>query len=326
MRKAITISVLFHAALLTWALGYFGMGSDAPKPVTTASVPVDIMTPSQFTKIKAGEKKAPKKPKKQAEKKEKPVVKKKKSEPKKPPKKVKKVKPKPKPAKKAAKPKPKPKPVTKAKAKPKSKPKPVAKAKPKPKPKPKPRKQAKPKPKPKPKKTVRAKPRPKPQPVKKQPVRRTSEFDPDNIAALLNKLPDKPAPKAAPALRPAPVKQRQAAVAPPVYGRSHGADTTMSANEIDAFKAQISQCWRPPTGGLGSRDLNVKLRIKFKPDGTLARPPELANFSGSPFFRPAAEAAKRAVWQCQPYRMPKDKYATWQDMILNFDPRDMFGG
>lgn len=305
MRKAITISILFHVALLTWALGYFASGEN-PKPLVKTNVPVDIMTPSQFTKIKAGKKNAKKKSK------PKPVVKKKKAAPKKSPKIVKKIKPKPKPkpVKKTAKPKPKPKPVIKAKAKPK----------------PKPKKIAKPKQKAKPviKKVAKAKPKPKP--TKKAEPKRRSEFDPENIAALLNKLPDKaPAPRAKP-LQPAPRKQKLAKVEPPSNGRSYGTDATMTANEIDAFKVQISQCWRPPTGGLGSKNLNVKLRIKFKPDGTLAKPPELANYSGSPFFRPAAEAAQRAVWQCQPYRMPKNKFATWQDMILNFDPREMFGG
>ncbi|MCP4936917.1 MAG: hypothetical protein GY927_22610 [bacterium] len=294
MRKAITISILFHIALLTWALGYFA-SSDTPKPVAKITVPVDILTPSQFTKIKAG--------KKEAKKIKKPAVVKKKKPAKKPVKKI------------VKKPAPK-KPVRVAK---KVEPKTIAKAKPKP-------KLVK-------KKIVKAKKRI-PNQVQKKPVpkkvtKRQSEFDPENIAALLNKLPDqKPAPKSSykVKLEPAPRAQRQARLDPPNYGRRYGADDTMSANEIDAFKAQISQCWRPPTGGLGSRDLNVKLRIKFKLDGTLEKPPELANFSGSPFFRPAAEAAKRAVWQCQPYRMPKDKFATWQDMILNFDPRDMFGG
>ena len=315
MRKAITISILFHVALLTWALGYFASNS-TPKPVAKTTVPVDIMTPSQFTKIKAGKKEAKKSKKPPVVVKKKKPIKKiaKKPAPKKPVKVAKKVEPK-----KIAKPKPKPKPVVKAKPKPK--PKPVQVAKPKPKPKPIKKKIVKAK---KPvRKLVQKKP------VQKKVTRRASEFDPENIAALLNKLPDqKPAPKSSykVKLEPAPRTQRQARLDPPNYGRRYGADDTMSANEIDAFKAQISQCWRPPTGGLGSRDLNVKLRIKFKEDGTLEKPPELANFSGSPFFRPAAEAAKRAVWQCQPYRMPKDKFATWQDMILNFDPRDMFGG
>jgi len=315
MRKAITISVLFHVALLTWALGYFASG-DSPKAVKKTTLPVDIMTPSQFTKVKAGKKTAKKK-KAAVPVKRKKLVKKK--PPAKKPVKVAKAKPKPKPKKVVKrKPKPKPKKIVKAKPKPKPKPKKVVKAKVKPKPKPKKIARAKPKPRPKPKKVARAKPQ------KKRDVPRKSQFDPENIAALLNKLPDK---KVAPRVRPlAPAPQRQARIEAPSYGRTYGNDATMSANEIDAFKAQISQCWSPPTGGLGSRDLNVKLRIRFKQDGTLEKPPELANYSGSPFFRPAAEAAKRAVWQCQPYRMPKDKFATWQDMILNFDPREMLGG
>ena len=301
MRKAITISVLFHVALLTWALGYFTMSDTSRKPVKQASVPVDIMTPSQFSKIKAGKKDAaktsgaaPKAKRKKAEKKTKPK-----------PKKT--AKPKPKP-------KPKPEPKKNVGKKNGEKPKKIARPKPKPKPKPRPKKIARPEPV----KKTPVKPRPAPRPK--------SDFDPDNIAALLNKLPDrKSAPRTAP-LAPVSAVRNRALTAPPSRGREYGRDETMSANEIDAFKAQVSQCWRPPTGGLGARDINVKLRIRFKPDGTLEKPPELANFSGSPFFRPAAEAAQRAVWQCQPYRMPKEKYATWRDMILNFDPREMFGG
>jgi hypothetical protein len=34
----------------------------------------------------------------------------------------------------------------------------------------------------------------------------------------------------------------------------------------------------------------------------------------------------RAVYQCQPYSsLPADKYAVWRDMILNFDPSQMYG-
>ena len=43
-------------------------------------------------------------------------------------------------------------------------------------------------------------------------------------------------------------------------------------------------------------------------------------------FRVAAEAAVRAVTQCQPYEMPGDKYDAWREVILNFAPRNMLGG
>ena len=78
----------------------------------------------------------------------------------------------------------------------------------------------------------------------------------------------------------------------------------MSASDIDALRAQISRCWAPPVGGLGSDAIIVKLRIKLNEDGRLGRPPEVMNDNPSPFFPPAAESAVRAVFQCQPYRMP----------------------
>jgi hypothetical protein len=52
--------------------------------------------------------------------------------------------------------------------------------------------------------------------------------------------------------------------------------------------------------------------------------PTVANSGSSPFFQAAADSAVRAVYQCQPYELPKAKYALWRDMILNFDPSDMY--
>ena len=59
-------------------------------------------------------------------------------------------------------------------------------------------------------------------------------------------------------------------------------------------------------------------------DGTLIGYPAVANRGASPFFQAAADSAVRAVYQCQPYALPDDKYALWRDMILNFDPSDMY--
>ncbi len=145
----------------------------------------------------------------------------------------------------------------------------------------------------------------------------------DEIAALLDKHPD-------PAGAPPPDLQgraKQPSRRQPVSrGRRDGFDQMMSASEIDAFKAQIAQCWNPPVGGLGAADLAVKLRIQLRKDGTLKQPPRLVNRQSSPFFQAAADSAIRAVLQCQPYSMPQAKYAVWKDMILRFDPRDMLAG
>jgi outer membrane biosynthesis protein TonB len=160
--------------------------------------------------------------------------------------------------------------------------------------------------KPEDKKTAEAKPKPK-----------KREFNADRIAALLNKIPD-----ATEEARP--VVPDDGAPPKKVKGQSNGTEMTMSINEIDALRARIANCWTPPPGGLGADKIVIKLRLKLNEDGTLVGYPTIANSDASPFFQAAADSAVRAVYQCQPYELPAEKYALWRDMILNFDPSDMY--
>jgi len=268
--------------------------------------------------------------------------------------------PKPEPEKKVAAAKPEPLPEAKREDghKPEPKPKPEKQADPKPK-KPEPTKAAEPKPaEPK---TAEVKPEPqperdttpfrdriadllkhppeeqKPQPQQPAPPAQTKrDFDPAQIQALLNRDPKAGTPAAQdgpkePWRKPSSLQDQAAGIdqqAPPreAQGAPSGQDARMSASDIDMFRSQISRCWTPPVGGLGAEDIVVKLRIELNKDGTLVRPPTIANAGGSPFFTAAADSAMRAVFQCQPYTMPADKFTQWHDMLLNFDPRRMYGG
>jgi len=311
MRKPLLISLLFHAAILLLAVVTFPSFGDKAPPRPTP-LPVDLVTPAELTKIKAGKRDAEKETAKAEEKPEPPA-----REEKPEPKKVKTVKaPEPKASKvktvKAPEPSPEkaePAPTPKAKAeKPEKK---VAKAEPHP----------VPQRKPTPPRVKREELKPEPEKVVETAARSTKkkeDFDPDKIAALLNKAPD-----AGP--------QRTAAAEPenkpePAKGRSDGRDMQMTFNEIDALRARISQCWNPPVGGLGADAIQVKLRLQLTEQGSLSASPQVMNRAGSPFFQAAADAAVRAVMLCQPYQLPPQKYALWRDMILNFDPREMFGG
>jgi hypothetical protein len=143
------------------------------------------------------------------------------------------------------------------------------------------------------------------------------DFNADKIAALLNKIPDATD-------EPTPVEPSDDTPKKKVRGQSNGTEMTMSVNEIDALRARIADCWTPPPGGLGADQIVVKLRLKLNEDGTLVGYPTVANSGSSPFFQAAADSAVRAVYQCQPYELPKAKYALWRDMILNFDPSDLY--
>ena len=155
------------------------------------------------------------------------------------------------------------------------------------------------------------------QPKKPKPQAKKRDFNPDKIAALLNKIPD-----AAADLKP--VMPDDGTPPKKVKGQTNGTEITMSVNEIDALRARIADCWTPPPGGLGADQIVVKLRLKLNEDGTLVGYPSVANSGSSSFFQATADSAVRAVYQCQPYELPKAKYALWRDMILNFDPSDMY--
>ena len=284
------ISAALHVAILLWVVVAFP--SAKMDTAHLVAVPIDLATPSEVTKVKAGTRDAkdeaplaakPEPPKPQAVKEKVEKAPEQTAALKKPAEDA--PKPAPAPEKKAEAPKPEPKPA----------PTPSAPAK---------------KPEP-PKQEAKAEPPKAPPP----PAAKTQAFDTDNIAALLNKIPD---------AKDEPKPQELAEETKPVHGQSTGTDMTMSVNELDALRARISDCWTPPPGGLGAGAIVVKIRLKLNQDGTLEGYPTVANQDSSPFFQAAADSAVRAVFQCQPYALPVAKYAMWRDMILNFDPSQMY--
>jgi outer membrane biosynthesis protein TonB len=278
LRRSTVISIALHAAILVWAVAIFPSARlDAPPLL---DVPVDVMSPSEFTKLKAGMVDA---------KDDGPLEKKPDA-------------PKPKALTEKTEPKPEEKvPDKEAEAKPKDEPKTeekkeVVKAE-----------------KPKPVKTEPPK-KPKPAPEAKK-----RDFNADRISALLNKIPDQS--QATPKAADTPPEAKKE-----THGQSTGTEMTMSVNEIDALRAKIAQCWSPPPGGLGAEHIVVRLRMQLNEDGSLVGYPSVENGGGSGFFQAAADSAVRAVYQCQPYSsLPADKYAVWRDLILNFDPSQMYG-
>jgi hypothetical protein len=156
----------------------------------------------------------------------------------------------------------------------------------------------------------------KPKPVEKPP-RESKKEQAVDFNALLNKLttPDKPV---------------KTAKAGPRVIPGIGTGNLMTADIADALKSQMRRCWSPPTGAPDARDLIVDFDLSLNPDGTVGRlqmtPGTAAAAAGNAYTRAASEASSRAVYQCQPYRLPPDRYAQWRDINpLRFDPREMMG-
>ncbi|MBI1260989.1 MAG: hypothetical protein GC184_04630 [Rhizobiales bacterium] len=169
-----------------------------------------------------------------------------------------------------------------------------------------------------------------PKPVEKKPAKKTDtakkptkSFDPTNIAALLDKIPDKP---------------KQEDVSETTEEKADAAQTDDPNNPVtlavsDAFRAQMQKCWSIPAGAANAEELSVNISVYLNLDGSLARPPELTDrarlLTGGPYYRAAAEGVIRAIRRCEPYKLPADSYLGangWNRLDLNFDPREMLGG
>jgi hypothetical protein len=140
----------------------------------------------------------------------------------------------------------------------------------------------------------------------------------------LNKVPDKGGPRPSVPLE----EQAKALTKAPVLGAPEGRDRQVSASELAILAQRIRQCvqskWNLLAGGEQAQHTLVKIRLRFNPDGTLAGPPVIMNPQNTPYFLAVSDSAIRAAQACEPYSLPPEKYDLWKDIVLNFDPRDMF--
>lgn len=146
--------------------------------------------------------------------------------------------------------------------------------------------------------------RPRPAKPERKPL-----LDTAAVQALLDKTPDLP--------EPTPPK--------PVADLPPG--ERMSLSEIDAFRAQIRACWSVPAGAKNAESLVVRVRVQLDTSGRPIAKKVInrAQLTDS-FFLSAAESVLRAIERCQPYKMPPEKYESWREMELNFDPSKMLNG
>jgi hypothetical protein len=112
--------------------------------------------------------------------------------------------------------------------------------------------------------------------------------------------------------------------------RGFGAQDANTMDLRDALKNAIEQCWNPPAGAPHPEQLIVQFHLMLNSDGSVSGTPQLtaesnAAAAGNPFMRAAADAARRAIYVCSPYKLPPDRYSDWRDSIVNFDPRDLVG-
>ena len=143
-------------------------------------------------------------------------------------------------------------------------------------------------------------------------------FDPNNIAALIDKSKEETAETTNKSNK---VTQDQ---------QKNIVSGGLTLSEEDALKAQIFSCWSIPLGLPYNENLLVRIKLLLNPDGTVSQSEILdharMNKPGQGFYKVLAESALRAVKLCQPLRVPTTGYERWKELQLNFDAREMLEG
>jgi outer membrane biosynthesis protein TonB len=210
-------------------------------------------------------------------------------------------------------PEPKPEPP-KPQPPPESKPPPAEAAKPPPLPPPpevKPQ-EAKAEPKPQPE-------LPKPPERKPEPPKKKEEVMSDELLRNLAKRSPTRTPEEAPKqTAAAPAKASSQPIAP--------LGPQLTTNELDTIRQQLKPCWLVQAGARDAANLTPEFRVYMNRDGTIRDARQLnPERNSEPYFRSAAEAAARALRnpQCQPLKLPPEKYDQWQTFTIIFDPKDL---
>lgn len=140
-----------------------------------------------------------------------------------------------------------------------------------------------------------------------------SEFDSNEVAALLNRQD--------PAGGGARRSDREAALGT----RTSTTGQELSQSEMDALRGQIQRCWQIVPGMADGADVRVQVTMRLNRAGEIDGQPSVEASGGSAQTRRVlAGGARRAVLRCAPYTLPAEKYETWADVIVNFDPSKMF--
>lgn len=97
----------------------------------------------------------------------------------------------------------------------------------------------------------------------------------------------------------------------------------LTISEKDAIRRQFYSCWIVPAGAKNIKNYKVSIKLSLDRDGQVIRT-KLTNSLNNQdtFLRTLAESAIRAVNHpdCKKLKVPKRKYETWKEMILDFDP------
>ncbi len=123
----------------------------------------------------------------------------------------------------------------------------------------------------------------------------------------------------------APAKPSNAEGSPKLAANdAQGEDAAAAASIIAALTSQLNRCFKPSPA---SREMKIVVPVHFSlnQDGTVSALPESLDVSGDSLHDGVGIAGVTAIKECQPFKLPPEKYDLWKDNVFNFDSSNANG-
>lgn len=140
-----------------------------------------------------------------------------------------------------------------------------------------------------------------------------SDFNADEVAALLNKTDA------------AGGGAKRSTDQEALGGRTDTGGSKLSQSELDALRGVIQDNWLITPGMADAADVRVRVTFRLDQNGALIGEPEATATGGSPSAQQVLmSGAVRAVRKSAPFtNLPPDKYDAWSEVVVNFDPSEL---
>ncbi|MHB0951705.1 MAG: hypothetical protein ACYC10_07235 [Allorhizobium sp.] len=140
-----------------------------------------------------------------------------------------------------------------------------------------------------------------------------SDFNADEVAALLNKTDA------------AGGGAKRTTDEAALGGKKTTSGTKLSQSEMDALRGQIQNNWSIIPGMADATDVRIQVKFRLDESGAIIGDPEVTASGGSPSAQQVLMGgARRAVLKSSPFKnLPRDKYDAWEEVIVNFDPSEL---
>lgn len=114
----------------------------------------------------------------------------------------------------------------------------------------------------------------------------------------------------------------------PAIGQQAPLGEQLTIGELDALRRQLEDCWNVPIGARDIENMVIDVNIVVGPDRVVQQAGivDKSRYNSDSFFRAVADTAIRAVYSpsCSPLHLPEGKYEIWKNIIVEFNPKEMF--